>query len=65
MPIRLLFPRNQILHLALQNKKYVPEPNGFFDFFKSKCDVQETSETENVETKYQNFLDILFPNATR
>lgn len=48
-----------------KTKRYVPELNGFLDVFKSKCTVQETSETENVETKYQNFLDILFPNATR
>ena len=47
-------------YIWLCKKKY-----GFLDFFKSKCAVQETSETENVKTKYQNFLDILFPKTTR
>lgn len=51
-------------YIWLCKKKYVPELNGFLDFFKSKCAVQETSETENVKKKYQNFLDILFPKTT-
>ena len=48
-----------------KNKESVLELNGFLDFFKSMCVIQETTETENVKSKKRNFLDILFPKTTR